>query len=756
MPMNLDLFVNQTESALKGDNTLGSSAGSVEFRCEGSPPEKQFLSVLVAAVALAKQQRVGRTDLLPIPDEDAINTVPLSDESKMDSLFSEAGSDWIELLDPASTEELVNGAAAKPSGDLTDEMPDLAAVPVSAVPESNGFVVLENRTDDHLVPLDQKPLQQGLDSVHYNTDRQSFEEPPENSTNCPVDRTHAEVQGSPGQDSGLKQINTPETGQARPLTDTGQQPARKSDGHGKNTDASMPSRSVRAAPEKLEADAEIRHSPAPVGEDTVRESTTAKLTGTAFADQTDRPAAEVPVRQQHQSADDNLKRSQKPGYAFKVVQAAAQNDTPFKLRQNAGEQTLRFPEPVGGHEYNGSGSFDKTEGVGPIAATGDPEPESDGIERVDPKQTVFSRPRESQTGSVGTVHKAPATPSSQTIRLSEETGAAGARQIGSQATMRDNIPTESQSAADPSVSTLAGSSGADFARRIKENQPGRTPVVEETTETGRITPSRQDTVPVSKPFEPGDNISARAAVSTTDRSHETAGDKRTADKYFTAPSVKGEPEAVRYQVETMNIEQSNTGNTTGTEFERVADARMIYGGNNRIQNDEAQVRQPADNAGSTDSARLSAEAEKYQKVLRLNQIVDKAALHFKNGASEVQIELKPEYLGRVRMQIAAENRQVIVKIMAELPAVREIIESDLSQLKTELQNQGVSVDKLDVSVFSEADEKENSWQQTEASRNRSDKSKRKKRGDDQNDPPESAAASRTDDREQDNGISFFA
>jgi flagellar hook-length control protein FliK len=50
------------------------------------------------------------------------------------------------------------------------------------------------------------------------------------------------------------------------------------------------------------------------------------------------------------------------------------------------------------------------------------------------------------------------------------------------------------------------------------------------------------------------------------------------------------------------------------------------------------------------------------------------------------------------MQILTENQQVSVRITTEFPAVRDMIEAGLQQLKSDLQNQGLHVDRLEVSV----------------------------------------------------------
>lgn len=97
----------------------------------------------------------------------------------------------------------------------------------------------------------------------------------------------------------------------------------------------------------------------------------------------------------------------------------------------------------------------------------------------------------------------------------------------------------------------------------------------------------------------------------------------------------------------------------------------------------------------------------FQKDLRnqaVNQIVQKAVLHLKHGQSEVRLDLKPDFLGHIRMQIITESQQVTVRILTEYPLVKELIENNLSQLKSELQNHGLEIDELEVSVDSDADQ----------------------------------------------------
>jgi hypothetical protein len=82
----------------------------------------------------------------------------------------------------------------------------------------------------------------------------------------------------------------------------------------------------------------------------------------------------------------------------------------------------------------------------------------------------------------------------------------------------------------------------------------------------------------------------------------------------------------------------------------------------------------------------------------LNQIVQKAVLSLHSGQHEVQLELKPDFLGHIRMQIVSEGQHVAIKMVAELPFVKDMLENHLHQLKADLQAQGLDIGELEVSV----------------------------------------------------------
>lgn len=102
--------------------------------------------------------------------------------------------------------------------------------------------------------------------------------------------------------------------------------------------------------------------------------------------------------------------------------------------------------------------------------------------------------------------------------------------------------------------------------------------------------------------------------------------------------------------------------------------------------------------------RFSAPSENPPTNSLMDQLVDKAAIRSFKDRSELQIRLKPEFLGNVRMTISTLNEQVAVRIVTEHAIVKDTIESNLHQLKAELQHHGLTIDKFDVTVHLDADQ----------------------------------------------------
>ena len=71
-----------------------------------------------------------------------------------------------------------------------------------------------------------------------------------------------------------------------------------------------------------------------------------------------------------------------------------------------------------------------------------------------------------------------------------------------------------------------------------------------------------------------------------------------------------------------------------------------------------------------------------------------------NGFSEARLTLTPEHLGQVDVKLSMQNGQLVAHFAAQTLLGKELLESQLSQLKLSLQNQGVQVEKLEVTQSS--------------------------------------------------------
>ncbi len=88
----------------------------------------------------------------------------------------------------------------------------------------------------------------------------------------------------------------------------------------------------------------------------------------------------------------------------------------------------------------------------------------------------------------------------------------------------------------------------------------------------------------------------------------------------------------------------------------------------------------------------------------LRQVTDRIGAQLRSGASEMRLALKPESLGHLNLSISTDHNGVSVRIVAETAAARDLIETQLGQLRNDLTQQGLDVKALEVGVFTANDD----------------------------------------------------
>jgi flagellar hook-length control protein FliK len=82
----------------------------------------------------------------------------------------------------------------------------------------------------------------------------------------------------------------------------------------------------------------------------------------------------------------------------------------------------------------------------------------------------------------------------------------------------------------------------------------------------------------------------------------------------------------------------------------------------------------------------------------INQIVDRMKIGVRPEISEIRISLKPEHLGDVSVRITTREGVVAAQIVAGTEQVRNLLESGVGRLREALEEQGIKIDEIDVSV----------------------------------------------------------
>ena len=174
-------------------------------------------------------------------------------------------------------------------------------------------------------------------------------------------------------------------------------------------------------------------------------------------------------------------------------------------------------------------------------------------------------------------------------------------------------------------------------------------------------------------------------------------------KGSTEESVQKEP-GIEASTQRLGIDPKDTGSETvkikvsegGLTHKKVEKTDAGGGENSNLSS--RNFSPPDKGTGAISQPKEPQTFTKSAQADTLRQIVNKAALNVESGRSEFKIDLKPESLGHLKMQILTENNRVTVRILAENPLVKDMIESNLGQLKANFQNQGLEIEKFDVSV----------------------------------------------------------
>lgn len=97
----------------------------------------------------------------------------------------------------------------------------------------------------------------------------------------------------------------------------------------------------------------------------------------------------------------------------------------------------------------------------------------------------------------------------------------------------------------------------------------------------------------------------------------------------------------------------------------------------------------------------------------INQIVDKIKVDIKPDVSEMKLLLKPDTLGELSLKITTQNNIVTAQFVAESQQVKEVLQANFNNLKDTLQQLGLIIDEISVSVGQQNSESRQQFEQNQ-------------------------------------------
>lgn len=98
---------------------------------------------------------------------------------------------------------------------------------------------------------------------------------------------------------------------------------------------------------------------------------------------------------------------------------------------------------------------------------------------------------------------------------------------------------------------------------------------------------------------------------------------------------------------------------------------------------------------------LSDRTGKNQAASIISQITEQVKLNVNSEFKSMEMQLHPEHLGKVGIQVVSRDGAVTATISAETEAVKRVLEAQLLTLKDNLNNQGLKVDNVEVVITSQ-------------------------------------------------------
>lgn len=119
-------------------------------------------------------------------------------------------------------------------------------------------------------------------------------------------------------------------------------------------------------------------------------------------------------------------------------------------------------------------------------------------------------------------------------------------------------------------------------------------------------------------------------------------------------------------------------------------------GNDMMQNNQSTNWSFTENlVNAMDELNVDMDIEPQQLI---RQVVEEIRAAVNENVSSLEMQLNPESLGKLNIQLVSKNGEITASIMAQTEAVKEVIESQITMLKETLLEQGIKIEAVEVTV----------------------------------------------------------
>lgn len=167
----------------------------------------------------------------------------------------------------------------------------------------------------------------------------------------------------------------------------------------------------------------------------------------------------------------------------------------------------------------------------------------------------------------------------------------------------------------------------------------------------------------------------------------------------------------------VQVEAEQTGNRSANQNKnQQPDAALQNVAGNIVEQMTQAISNTQDVQGSFYSDVQQAEIVK--------QVIEQIRVSFGSDTSQLEVQLYPQHLGRIQIQVMMKNGVMTAQIHAETEMAKQAIEGQLQQLKDTFQQKSIQVEAVEVSVSTSSFQQEQQRQDTAGDSKQSHSSRR--------------------------------